>query len=514
VLPIIEANVYGEHVVIASEYAPDGSLEEWLKRHGRRAPSVETAVEMTRGILAGLAYLHERKIIHRDLKPANILLQGTTPRITDFGISRILKSTGHSAFVSGTPVYMAPEAFEAKRNQQTDLWSVGVVLYRMLAGRLPFAGHDWAEIYGMLRHNEPEPLPDSVPAWLQEVVVKALAKNLTVRYQSATEMQVALAQSRQDEEKSAQPSYLIVVPLQPQSQLKPQPNGDAPNTVIKPQVNPQPAKVPTQALLPHNLRPRLIGLAGCLLLIAMWSYWVTRVPGLTENLNGIKLEMIRVPAGQFMRGSPESDQDKDPNETPQHKVTVPSFYISKYEVTQAQWKAVMGKNPSQFQGDDDRPVESVSWKDAKEFCGKLSKMAGKVYRLPSEAEWEYACRAKTTGGYAGDLTAIAWYGPNSNSSIHPVGRKSPNNFGLYDMHGNVWEWCEDVYHDSYGGQHGDPPTDGGAWITGGEKNRRVLRGGSWSINAQNCRSAARSWSAPDTRYLDLGFRVVVSARTQ
>lgn len=196
VLPIIEANVYDDYVVIASEYAPDGSLEQWLKKHGVRAPSVEAAVEMTSGILAGLEYLHARKIIHRDLKPANILLQGSTPRIADFGISRVFKSTSQSAVMAGTPAYMAPEAFSRKRNEQTDLWSVGVILYQILAGRLPFEGQDMAEMMGAIMNEEPEPLHASVPAWLRQVLAKALKKNPAERFQSAAEMRMALTKSR------------------------------------------------------------------------------------------------------------------------------------------------------------------------------------------------------------------------------------------------------------------------------------------------------------------------------
>lgn len=210
VLPIIEANLYDGQVVIASEYAPDGSLEQWLKRHGERAPSVEAALEMARGILAGLEYLHARKIIHRDLKPANILLQGATPRIADFGISRIFKSTSQSALMAGTPVYMAPEAFKRKRNEQTDLWSVSVMLYQMLSGRLPFWGNDYAELYGAILNEEPEPLSASIPVWVRQVVTKTLTKNPAARFASTREMHAALTGPR-----SEPPRIVITPPPQP-----------------------------------------------------------------------------------------------------------------------------------------------------------------------------------------------------------------------------------------------------------------------------------------------------------
>lgn len=253
-----------------------------------------------------------------------------------------------------------------------------------------------------------------------------------------------------------------------------------------------------------------------------------------ENLNGVKLEMARVPGDGFLMGEELEQSLQNIAEGPQHRVNVFAFYMGGYEITQAQWKAVMGSNPSSFKGDD-LPVEMVSWNDAKAFCEKLDQMTGKIYRLPSEAEWEYACRAGTTGDYASDpdaeiqsgdddfakflaelraLDEMAWHADNSSSKTNPVGKKRPNAFKLYDMHGNVWEWCEDVWHDSYGSRNGHPPNDGSAWLTGGEQNLRVLRGGSWNNDSQSVRSAYRDRSAPGARGSNIGFRVVVSAGTQ
>ncbi len=240
----------------------------------------------------------------------------------------------------------------------------------------------------------------------------------------------------------------------------------------------------------------------------------------TENLpNGITLKMVSLPAGQFLMGSPDSDPDARDNEKPPHQVQVNGFAIGKYSVTQAQYEAVMGKNPSHFKNNSwlknnlQNPVEQVSWNDAQAFCQKLSQITGKTYRLPTEAEWEYACRAGTTTRYyfgddASQLGDYAWYIANSQSKTHPVGQKKPNAWGLYDMSGNVWEWCEDDWHDNYIGA----PTDGSAWINNNDNDYRIRRGGSWYYDPNNCRSAYRSnYNRRGLTDDDFGFRVVCGA---
>jgi formylglycine-generating enzyme required for sulfatase activity len=212
---------------------------------------------------------------------------------------------------------------------------------------------------------------------------------------------------------------------------------------------------------------------------------------------------VLVPAGSFMMGSTNGGTD----EKPVHQVTISqAFYMGKYEVTQGQWQTVMGNNPSNFKDcGGNCPVEQVSWDDAQNFINKLNESNdGFRYRLPTEAEWEYACRAGTTGDYAGILSEMAWYGKNSGSKTHAVGGKQPNAWGLADMHGNVWEWCQDWYHETYYGA----PTDGSAWLSGGEQEYRVLRGGSWGNYAEGLRSAVRDYGAPDSRVSFNGFRVI------
>jgi len=251
-----------------------------------------------------------------------------------------------------------------------------------------------------------------------------------------------------------------------------------------------------------------------------------------ETLEGnISLDMVLIPGGTFIMGSPEDEGERRESEGPQREVTVPAFCMGRYPVTQAQWAAVaalpridreLERDPSRFEGSD-RPVENVSWENATEFCRRLAQKTSRPYRLPSEAEWEYACRAGTTTPFHfGETlsTELANYDGNSaygegvkgeyREETTPVGHFDvANAFGLCDMHGNVWEWCEDHWHNSYEGA----PDDGSAWLDSRAKEDtyRVLRGGSWIDDPGLCRSAARDLYDAGFRYDDYGFRVVCFA---
>ena len=223
------------------------------------------------------------------------------------------------------------------------------------------------------------------------------------------------------------------------------------------------------------------------------------------------LEMVDISASKFNMGSNEYEDEK-----PIHEVIVPAFQIGKYPITQAQYEAVMGNNPSRFSGNPQNPVETVTWFDAQEFCEKLSKLTGKNYRLPTEAEWEYACRAGTEtrfsfGDEENELGDYAWFRTNSNNETHPVGEKLPNPWGICDMHGNVWEWCADQHHENYVNKPENIKENGSiAWADNNITNQssRILRGGSWFHIPVKSRSASREKYDADGGFNDIGFRVV------
>ncbi|MDZ8025978.1 MAG: formylglycine-generating enzyme family protein [Nostoc sp. DedQUE11] len=247
--------------------------------------------------------------------------------------------------------------------------------------------------------------------------------------------------------------------------------------------------------------------------------------------SGIELEMVLIPGGSFLMGSPEDELERDDSESPQHLVNIQQFFIGKYPVTQAQWQVVaamsqvnqeLNPDPSEFKGAN-RPVERVSWYDAVEFCSRLAAHTKRQYRLPSEAEWEYACRAGTAtpfhfgetitselaNYYAKDTYGVRVEGTYQEETTEVGSFGVANAFGLYDMHGNVWEWCLDDWHGNYEGA----PTDGSPWFDNNDnlyqkQGTAVLRGGSWNYNPKNCRSASRLNLLRDDRTFSFGFRVV------
>jgi len=541
----------GEYLVM--EFVPGYDLAELLKRRG--APfHVKLVLRWADELLDVLEYLHglNPPILHRDIKPANLkLTQREEIYLLDFGLAK--GTTGKmtaglaSRSVRGyTPVYASLEQILGQgTDARSDLYSLGATLYHLLTAELPADAPARDE---QIEDGKPDPLlhlqglNPKVPEAVTAEIHRALAIRRKNRPESAAEMRralrVAIAEADDDDDEARasrekQPREEGAGAITPTQQTVPiaiQPQTGGAKGKTQEFHPPAPARRKSQVVL----ITAAVVVAGILIIAtalmirrglqskredgvnpAPLSQTTKPTPSqqsgqsYSENVNGVSLELLAIPAGTFMMGAPQFEMGSFRNECPQHSVSVPGFYMSKYEITQAQWQAVMGSNPSGFRGDT-RPVESVSWNEATEYCKRLSLLTGHQYRLPTEAEWEYACRAGTTGPYAGMLDKLAWYSANSGAQTHPVGQAQPNGFGLYDMHGNVWEWCQDVDHENYDGA----PTDGSAWLRGGDQTRRVLRGGAWNNNANLLRSAYRGASISPGKADYVGFRVVAEPRTR
>ena len=359
-------------------------------------------------------------------------------------------------------------------------------------------------------------------------IEKPILEQAEAKYQEQLQEEEANRHRQQEAERVKQREEEAKLRQQQETKRRQQQTKKQPSPVTEPQ--------PTVKTQPFEFNTATVSLKSGWFGLGETKVEINRSRGRAEFFaedlgNGVTLEMVAIPGGKFIMGSPKEEKKSKDSERPQHQVTVKPFFMGKYQVTQAQWRAVaslprvnrdLDPNPSRFKGDS-RPVEKVSWDNAVEFCARLSKLTKRDYRLPSEAEWEYACRAKTkTPFYFGETITpdLANYNGNYTygsgpkgvyrEETTPVKQFPPNSFGLYDMHGNVWEWCADHWHDNYEGA----PTDGSVWKIGGNETRRVLRGGSWGDQPRHCRSACRNDGIPDVRYINFGFRVVcVPART-
>jgi formylglycine-generating enzyme required for sulfatase activity len=376
---------------------------------------------------------------------------------------------------------------------------LGLTLHHLLSGRKPPKTISRLKAAAKVKPDPLRPLSEiapHIPETVSEVLQRAAALFAKDRLATAAEMRQLLRRAaatrtqvidaprpKQELKTIVRPGRKILISLNPDDEgAKSEVEAEAEASRIVAPPKPAPPKPYRIAASPGSLPFNFI-----------------------EDLNGVKLEMIYIRGGEFTMGSNFLD------ESPPHRVKLSPFFIGKYQITQAQWMAVMGKNPSHFKGAD-LPVENSLWDDVMKFCEVASKRSGKSYRLPTEAEWEYACRAGSTTKYSfgndeDSLGDYAWYSENSGDKIHPVGQRKPNTWGLYDMHGNVWECCEDVWHRDYSGA----PTDGSAWLSGGNLNIRVMRGGSYS-NPGDCSSSTyRSFNVVRFFLGAAGFRVVVSA---
>jgi len=433
-----------------------------------------------------------------------VTLSGQT-KVLDFGIARELKDsltrvTGRET--SGTLLYMSPEQYSGRPpNPASDVYSFAATLYECLAGHPPFyqgaIGHQLLEV-------APTAIP-GLPAQVNEALLAGLAKEPSERPATAQDLVErcaaavrpapgpARASTRLRVQRRALWAALLLVALGISVGLW---------ALIRPgdSFGPAPHVATGWPFDAAEAKRRQQAAADAL-----------GVPVVTEVSlrGGATMRFVFIPPGTFTRGSPATETGRRPEETP-HEVTLTrGFYFGVTEVTQAQWQAVMGWNQSEFKGDD-LPVQEVSWLMCQQFLGRL----GRGFRLPTEAEWEYACRAGSSASFSfgdqgSELARYAWHAGNSGSKAGLVGRLAANAWGLFDMHGNLWEWCADVY----GAYPGDPVTDptGPTSATTGpmSKTYRVRRGGCWLSPAADCRAAYRHASTADGRTNTIGFRVVL-----
>ena len=572
---------------------PGGDLKARIRAHPGGMPPAE-ARAVAAAMARALDYAHRQGFVHRDVKPENILFaEDGVAQLTDFGIARAMSSgtrmtaTGMSI---GSPHYMSPEQARGKEvDGRSDLYSLGVVLYEMLTGRVPF---DAADTLAVAYAHVNDPVPELPPALAasQPVVDRLLAKSPDDRFGSGGELAEDLASDALPQAPATRMMPTgrdLSFPSRPQGPAprlaawattrrgplaalagaalalavvgigyvalqdaagpeRQSPTGGGGSAAVQPApVQTAPPSSPTNPFEvddrePERSAPELneelrqleearqqveearrqaeavlrqaeearrraeeVSLQANRAAAADRSLVETAPAsraGESQEFDG--MEFVWVPAGEFRMGSTSSD-----DEQPVRQVRIrQGLWLGKHEVTQAEWQRVMGSNPSQFdECGPTCPVEQVSWHAAQDFIGGLNaRGGGNRYRLPTEAEWEYAARAGTTGDrYSEDLDAIAWYGGNSGARSHAVGQKLPNAWGLYDMLGNVWEWVEDCWHDSYEGA----PADGSAWTSGGDCGRRVLRGGSGRSVAVYLRPGERFRGNTVNRNNGFGFRV-------
>lgn len=504
------------------EYIEGESLSDVVRRCGPLAE--KDAVEYIRAVASALDYIHQRRIMHLDIKPANVMLRKEDNRaiLIDFGLSKQYDAEGNQT--SSTPLgisagYAPMEQYQQGGVQEfspeTDIYSLGAALYYLVTGSVPPQA-------AVIVDSGIPALPAHLSSGVRNAIERAMEVQRRRRPHSVKEF---LALLDGDGETTILP---------PQQPLTP-PSEDTiitPPVKEQPKVEPRKAEQPKPTPTPTTPKKRSKWWLWLLLLLVavggVVGYMMsggdepepTNYPELTnytdytETAYGVDMSMVWVEGGSFKMGSDIGDSD----EQPVHNVTLDGYWIGATEVTQAQWESVMGTDIRQqrdkagysslYGEGSNYPMYYVNYDEAKEFCRRLSERTGRTYTLPTEAQWEYAARGGRDGvrdnyTYSGSnsIGSVAWYYGNSGDRTNPVGRKSPNQLGLYDMSGNLWEWCLD-YYGSYSSSSQTNPTGPSSG------DFRVLRGGSWDFDESNCRVTNRFYSNPSLRDSDDGFRVV------
>ena len=495
-------------VYYSMPYMANGSLKSLVQVKGRLSES--EALRYINQVASALKYMHDRHLCHYDVKPDNILIDNRNNAVLiDFGISKNYDADGNET--STTPIGLSEGYAPIEQYQgisgfspASDVYALGATLYYLLVGQIPPSAVDRVQGKELV-------LPKDTSKQTRLLIEQSMALQLNQRSTDLSRFLVSVSG------KDKLPREETVIPIKESKK-------ETKEKELKEEHY-------------HGTRRMIIGIIVMLSLLTLGVIAIAQyAPGScsrmdvaeeealeSDSINQSEKEklaidpiihqaiddMVRVAGGTFTMGAtPEQGSDVNIVEKPAHEVTLRDYYISKYEVTQELWQVVMGYNPSEFKNSPQNPVENVSWDDCQEFIAKLNELTGKRFRLPTEAEWEFAARGgdKSRGyKYSGSdfQDHVAWYYVNSDKMTHPVGQNSPNELGLYDMSGNVWEWCQDWYGRYSSGSQTNPsgPSLG---------SDRVSRGGSWRYSARYCRVSNRSKEKRSFTDNNLGLRLALS----
>ena len=495
------------------DYIDGESLDDMVKRRGA-IPEAE-ALGYVKDAACALEYIHSKNINHLDIKPGNLMRRKEDGRVLviDFGVAKQYDAVT-SEGTTTTPVCISPgyspvEQYSKNDVQtfspQSDVYALAATLFKLLTGNTPLEATK-IQYMGL-------PVAKLQEKHISLPVISAIAMAMKGRHERTQSIAEFVGNLNSDD--------TIVIPDLVEAERKHKETEEkaakekAETERKRKEAEEKTAKEKAEGERKRK-RKRLwksivvaIVIEATIAIVALWQVNKDTPIIKTFYANGVSFDMVEVKGGTSRMGATsEQGSDADSDEKPVHSVTLSSFYIGKTEVTQALWKAVMGCNPSELKGDN-LPVECVSWDDCQEFIRKLNSLTGQNFRLPSEAEWEFACRGgnksrgyKYSGSNYNDIDYVAWYAGNSGDKTHPVATKLPNELGIYDMSGNVWEWCNDWCGDYTSGAQTNPKGPDNGYY-------RVFRGGSLCGSARDCRSSNRFNYYPTVCGSDIGLRLAL-----